>query len=441
MDKRLSEIQYNIAKADITDGRVQNLASYINVDLLEEIHYSMDKNKAAGVDKVTKDEYGKNLEVNLMNLVARMKSGRYRPNPSRRVYIPKEGKAAMRPLGISCYEDKLVENAIARILMPIYEPQFYDMSYGFRPRRNCHQAIRKLIRAIQSDLTSYVVEADIRGFFDNVDHEWLIKMLEHDIADRKFIDLIRKFLKAGIMENGKYLDSETGTPQGNGASPILANVYLHYVLDNWFDVVVQRWCRGRCHLIRYADDFVCCFQYKAEAEEFRRALEVHMRKYGLELAEDKTRILEFGRFAVTDRKSRGQGKPETFDFLGFTFYCSTDRQKKFFRCKVMSSAKRMRTKLKAMNKWIKDNRNMRLDQLIKRINDRLRGYYQYYCVTDNIKRVVRFYDSTQDFLFKWLNRRSQRRSYTWDTFANGLLRTYPLIRPKIKVNLYLRDMC
>ncbi|MCC8046999.1 MAG: reverse transcriptase [Clostridiales bacterium] len=213
----------------------------------------MDKNKATGVDRVTKGEYGQNLNANLENLVKRMKEGSYRPKPSRRVFIPKETKGKMRPLGISSYEDKLVENAIAQILTQIYEPKFYNTSYGFRPNRNCHQAVREIIEMAQYRKTNYVVEADIRGFFDNVDHEWLLKMLEHDIADRKFIGLVRKFLEAGVMEKGKYLDSETGTPQGNGASPVLANVYLHYVLDNWFDVIVKRQSRGECYLIRYAD--------------------------------------------------------------------------------------------------------------------------------------------------------------------------------------------
>ena len=222
----------------------------------------------------------------------------------------------MRPLGISCYEDKLVENVVAQILEQIYEPKFYNESFGFRPNRSCHQAVREVIEMVQYRKTNYVVEADIRGFFDNVDHEWLIKMLEHDIADRKFIEIIRKFLKAGIMENGKYLDSERGTPQGNGASPVLANIYLHYVLDNWFDVIIKRQCRGECYLIRYADDFVCCFQNQYEAEVFRQRLEERFRTYGLELAEEKTKVLEFGRFARQNRERRGEGKPDTFDFLG-----------------------------------------------------------------------------------------------------------------------------
>ena len=244
MVNELLGIQYNIAKANVTDRKVQNLAAYINVGSLREIHRTMDKNKASGIDKVTKEECGQNLEENLENLVKRMKNGSYRPNPTRRVYIPKETKGKKRPLGISGYEDKLVENAIAQILEQIYEPKFYNESYGFRPNRNCHQAVREIIEMVQYRKTNYVVEADIRGFFDNIDHGWLMQMLRHDIADRRFLEIIEKFLKAGIMENGKYLDSEQGTPQGNGASPVLANIYLHYVLDNWFDVVVKRQCRG-----------------------------------------------------------------------------------------------------------------------------------------------------------------------------------------------------
>ena len=223
MVNELLGIQYNIAKANVTDRKVQNLASYINVSSLRAIHKTMDKNKASGIDKVTKEEYEQNLE----KLVKRMKNGSYRPNPTRRVYIPKETKGKMRPLGIYSYEDKLVENAIAQILEQIYEPKFYNESFGFRPNRSCHQAVREIIEIVQYRKTNYVVEADIRGFFDNVDHECLMQMLRHDIADRRFLELIEKFLKAGIMENGKYLDSERGTPQGNGASPILANIYLH----------------------------------------------------------------------------------------------------------------------------------------------------------------------------------------------------------------------
>ena len=214
MAHNVADIRYNIEKANITDRRVQNLASYIDVDLLRSIHRRMDKNKASGVDKVTKVEYGEYLEKNLENLVGRLKKGTYRPNPTRRVYIPKDGSSKMRPLGISCYEDKLVENAVAQILNMVYEPKFYPCSFGFRPGKNCHMAVREIIEMVQYRKTNYIVEADIRAYFDTIPHDWLMKMLEHDIADRKFLEIIERFLKAGVMENGKYLDSECGSPQG-----------------------------------------------------------------------------------------------------------------------------------------------------------------------------------------------------------------------------------
>ncbi len=438
MAQNLADIRYNIEKANKTDGKVQNLASYIDVELLKSIHKRMDKNKASGVDKVTKAEYEVDLDNNLKKLVARMKDGTYRPNPTRRVYIPKDGSTKMRPLGISCYEDKLVENAIAQILTMVYEPKFYPCSFGFRPGRSCHMAVREIIEMVQYRKTNYVVEADIRSYFDTIPHDWLMKMLEHDIADRKFLEIVWRFLKAGVMENGKYLDSESGSPQGNGASPVLANIYLHYILDNWFDVIVQRQCQGQCYLIRYADDFVCCFQNKYEAEVFRQRLEARFAKYGLSLAEEKTKILEFGRFAEENRRRRGEGKPETFDFLGFTFYCGWDGKKGFFRCGVKTSKKKFRSKVLRMKEWIKAHRMTPVGELIKKINEKLAGHYQYYGVTDNTREVKNFLNATRLLLFKWLNRRSQRRSYTFDSFFNGLMRTFPLAEPKIRVSLFYR---
>lgn len=438
MINELLGIQFNIAKADRTDHKVQNLASYINKETLLTIHKQMNGKKAKGIDGTSKEEYEVNLEANIDNLVKRMKNGSYKPNPIRRVYIPKDGSNNMRPLGISCYEDKLVENAIALILTMIYEPKFYNESFGFRPNRNCHQAVKEIIEDVQYRKTNYIVEADIKGFFDNVDHNWMMKFLEHDIADKRFLDLIEKFLNAGIMENGKYLDSERGTPQGNGASPVLANVYLHYVLDNWFDVIVKRQCEGQSFLIRYCDDFVCCFQNKWEAEVFYQRLQERFEKYGLELAMDKTKILEFGRFARQNRERRGEKKPETFDFLGFTFYCGLDGKKSFFRCRVKTSKKKFRSKIRAMKEWIKAHRAIPLELMFKTINAKLRGHYQYYGVTDNTKEVKNFLAQTKWLLYKWLNRRSQKKSYTVETFFNGLLRTFPLLEPEIKVSLFYR---
>lgn len=437
MISELLGIEFNMEKAKI-DGKVQNIASYINKETLMASHRQMDRNKAKGIDGVSKDEYAKNLEENIENLVKRMKSGSYKPNATRRMYIPKDGSKKMRPLGISCYEDKLIENVISKILTMIYEPKFYNESFGFRPNRNCHQAVRQLVENIQYHKVTHIVEADIKGFFDNVNHEWMIKFLEHNIADKRFIEIISKFLKAGIMENGKYLNSEKGTPQGNGASPVLANIYLHYVLDNWFDVMIKRKYKGEAYLVRYCDDFVCCFQYEWEAEKFYNELIERFKKFGLELALEKTKILEFGRFAKENRERRGEGKPETFDFLGFTFYCSKNSNKEYFRCKVKTSKKKLRSKVKSMKQWIKYNRTMPVKDLIKKINQKLRGHYQYYGVTDNTRSVKSFLNTTRYLLFKWLNRRSQKRSYNLDSFYNGLLRTFPLIEPKISVSLFYR---
>lgn len=433
-------ISYKISKANRTDGKVQNLAAHIDKDMLKAIHRKMKSGKASGIDKVTKEEYEAELDANLDNLLDRMKRGGYRPNPSRRTYIPKSGSSKMRPLGISCYEDKLVENAIARILIPIYEQKFIATSYGFRPNRSCHMAVREVIEMVQYRKTNYVVEADIRGFFDNVDHEWLMKMLRHDIADKRFLEVICRFLKAGVMENGKYLDSEKGTPQGNGASPVLANVYLHYVLDLWFEKIVKSRMRGQCCLIRYADDFICCFQYKDEAEMFLKVLENRFAKFGLEIAEEKTKILEFGRFAEKNRKKRGEGRPETFDFLGFTFYCGKANRKGFFRCRVKTSRKKFVSKLKAMKEWIKEHRTLPLKEMLKTISAKLRGHYQYYGVTDNMAAIQSFYKLTTEMLYKWLNRRSQKKSYSKTAFYGGLLNTFKLPEPKIYVSLFYRQV-
>lgn len=438
MVAELAGIQRNIEKADRTDRKVQNLASYINVETLKAMHKKMDAKKAVGIDKVTKEEYEKNLNENLESLVAKMRSGAYKPHPSRRVYIPKDGKGKMRPLGISSYEDKLVEAVIAEILTSVYEPKFYDFSYGFRPNRSCHMAVREVIKDVQLYKTSWVVEADIKGFFDHVSHEWLIKMLEHDIADKKFISIIEKFLEAGIMDNGIYSDTIEGTPQGNGASPMLANIFLHYILDNWFDVVVRRHSNGECYIVRYADDFICCFQYPNDAEWFVRNLRQRFAKYGLSLAEEKTKILEFGRYAARKRAERGLGKPETFDFLGFTFYCSMNTERTFYRCKVKTSRKKLRNKVRAMKEWIRNHRNMPLEWLFKKVNEKLRGHYQYYGVTDNIVECKRFLRQTTWYLYKYLNRRSQKRSYNHETFFNGLLKTFPLVDPRIRVSLAYR---
>jgi group II intron reverse transcriptase/maturase len=417
--------------------RAQNLACGITVELLLEIHEEMDRKKAAGIDGVRKWDYAEGITEKLEDLVSRMKREAYKPKASRRVYIDKPGSKKRRPLGISCYEDKLVEKAVAQLLEIVYEPIFLDFSHGFRPSRNCHQAIIEIIDEIQNHKINYVVEADIRAFFDSLDHDQLILFLEHDIADRKFIGIIKRLLKAGVLEDGKHLDSEAGTPQGGCASAILANVYLHYTLDLWFETAVQKGkFRGEAYLARYADDFVACFQYKDDAEKYYHSLGKRLAKFGLEVAPGKTRILEFGRFAADNRKKRGEGKPETFSFLGFTFYCSTDRAKKRFRVKVKSDGKKMSSKLKKCNAWFKENRHKwKPDVLIDKLNRSLAGYFNYYAVTDNMRTLGIFRHIVVGQLFYWLNRRSQKKSYTWDDF-HKMLKKLPIRYPRLKHCLY-----
>lgn len=415
--------------------RVENLASLITVESLKAIHFAIDGKKAAGIDGVKKEAYETHLSDNIEHLVERMKRRSYKPKPSRRTYIDKVGSQKKRPLGISSYEDKLVETRIAQILTEVYEPKFLETSYGYRPGRGCHDAIKDLIGKM-SGKTSYVVEADIRSFFDKLDHDWLMKFLKHDIADSRFLEIVQKFLKAGVVEKGKLLNSESGSPQGNAASAILANVYLHYVFDLWFEKSVKPSLKGEAHIVRYADDFVVCFQYWDDAIRFYNALPGRFAKFGLELAEEKTQIMQFGRFAAQTRKHSGKGKPRTITFLGFTFYCSRNRADTQFVVKLVSSRKKMTDKLMKMNQWIKANRHLPVKELIARINRSLVGHYCYYGVTHNGESLKTFLHQTAKYLYKWLNKRSQKRSYNWETFRYGLLRTIPLAIPKIRVNLY-----
>ena len=266
----------------------------------------------------------------------------------------------------------------------------------------------------------------------------MIKFLEYNIKDPNIIGLIKKYLKAGIMDKGKYVATEEGSAQGNIISPVLANIYMHFVLVLWYKEIVQKRAKGDTFLVVYADDFITGFQYKYEARVFRERLEERFAKYGLELAEEKTKILEFGQYARENRERKELGKPETFDFLGFTFYCGMDIKKRFYRCKVKTSRKKLSSKIRAMKEWIKNHRNLPLKVIFKTVNAKLRGHYQYYGVTDNARDIRLYLENTKRLLHKWLNRRSQKRSYTWDAFSNGLLKTFPLSEPNIKVSLFRR---
>ncbi|MDQ0231635.1 group II intron reverse transcriptase/maturase, partial [Metabacillus malikii] len=289
-----------------------SLAHLLNEEHLKQCHHELPSGKATGAKGVTKEEYGQKLDENVKELVERLKRKAFRPVPVRRTYINKPGTKKKRPLGIPDHEDKVVQRALSKILNAIYENDFLDSSFGFRPNRSCHDALKILNVYIEKRPTNYIVDADIKGFFDNVDHEWMMKFLKHRINDPNLLRIIARYLKAGYMEEGKYFHVDRGTPQGGIISPILANVYLHYVLDLWFEKIVRRSSKGKAYMVRYADDFVCCFQYRSDAEAFYASLSERLQKFKLEVAEDKTKIITFGRFADDDSKRNGGGKPPTF---------------------------------------------------------------------------------------------------------------------------------
>ena len=403
------------------EHRFGNLYEMLNEEMLQDCWRYIRKDAASGVDRVSAQEYEQNLGENIRELVERLKRKRYRAKLVRRQYIPK-GDGRMRPLGIPAIEDKLLQLAVKRILEAIYEQDFLRCSYGYRPKVGALDAVDKLTVKIQFGRYNFVVEADIKGFFDNVDHEWMIRMLEERIDDRALLRLIKKWLKAGVLDtDGKVIHPATGTPQGGIISPILANVYLHYVLDLWFHKVVRKHCRGEACLIRYADDFVCAFQYQEDAERFYGVLGKRLGKFGLEVSAEKTRIIPFDRQRPTGKTG--------FDFLGFEFFWGKDRGGRP-HLKRRTSRKKLRASLKRFTEWCKESRNLRLGELFRRLNAKLRGYYNYYGVIGNYVSLMQFFQQAIQILFKWLNRRSQRRSYNRRTF-DELLEYFAIERPRI----------
>jgi group II intron reverse transcriptase/maturase len=410
-----------------------SLAHLIDERLLLKCHHELKNGKATGVDRVTKEMYESKARSNIAKLYQDLRFGKYKPQPVRRVRIPKTGSSKMRPLGIPAYEDKIVQLAVSKILIAIYEQDFLNFSHGFRPNRGCHGAIKQLNEIILFKRVNWVVDADISGFFDHVDHHWMIRCLQERIKDPSLLRMITRMLKAGVVENGIYHQAKKGTPQGGIISPILANIYLHYVLDLWVEKVVKKRLVGEAEIVRYADDFVCCFQYKEEAEKFYRVLRKRLNKFGLKLAEEKSKIINFGRFA--DRNCRAKGKkPDTFDFLGFTHYCGYSRNGKF-RVKRKTSRKKYQAALARMKAWIKLNRTLTVKELIKKIGIKLMGHYRYYGISDNTPMLHSFHYHVRNLLFKWLNRRSQRNSYTWVKFRL-LMEANPFPKPKVYVSLF-----
>ena len=390
-----------------------------DVDNLRACYDALEAGKATGVDGVSKKEYGENLEENLRDLSARLWRMGYRPGPKRRSYIPKAGSSKGRPLGISNLEDKIVEQSTKRALEPIYEAVFSDSSYGYRPLRNQHQCLDALGRTIQLKKVSYVVEADVKSFFDRVNHEWMVKFLRHRIGDERVIRLIIRMLKSGIMEDGLVRATEEGTPQGSMISPLLSNIYLHYVLDLWFSERVSRQSRGEAYYFRFADDFLACFQYKSDAVDFQRRLKDRLEGFGLELAKEKTRCIEFGRYARETAYKRGE-KPKEFTFLGFTHYCGKTKEG-YFKVKRRTSRKKLGQSLRNFTDWAKKARHvLRKGEMLRQARMRVMGHLSYYAITDNSERCSYYVYCTKHILFKWLNRKSQRKAYTWQRFDQAL---------------------
>ena len=406
---------------------------FINEELLLECYNELDKNKATGIDGVTKEMYFMNLEANLKGIVERLKTYSYKPTPARKIEIPKDN-GKVRVIAIAIFEDKIVQLAIKKIVEAIYEPKFTKNMFGFRPGKSCHDCLKYLNKCIERQKTNYILDADIKGFFDNINHDLIMKGLEMHIGDKRLLRLIKRFLIVGIMEDGEYIKSDKGTPQGSILSPVLANIVMYYGVMLYMERVKAQ-ARGYIEIINYADDIVLCFQYKEEAEKTYKLLEQRLKDLGLEFAPDKTRLIEFGRFAEENRKRNGKGKPETFDFLGFTHYCSKSADGTRFRVKRKTSRKKLKQKLKSMKFWLKESRKEDLINIFATLRRKLIGHYNYYGITDNSKMLEVYYHEVQAMLFKWLNRRSQRKSYTSNGF-NEMLKIFNLPKPKIKVNIY-----
>ncbi len=405
----------------LKDYRFLNLYTMLNEENLLDSWQYVKRYAAYGVDKVSAVEFEQDLPSHIASLVERLKRKSYRAKLVRRQYIPK-GKGKLRPLGIPATIDKLLQVAVTRILNAIFEQDFLPCSFGYRPGISARNAVEQLHYQLQFGWFGYVVEADIKGFFDHINHDWLIEMLSQRINDKPFVRLIRKWLKAGILDtDGKVIHPATGTPQGGIVSPILANVYLHYVLDLWFEKVIKPNCKGSVFLCRYADDFVVLFQYKREADWFYQELPQRLGKFELEVAPDKTRILSFSKFRMAENSR--------FDFLGFEFRWGYSRRRKP-QIKKRTSRHKLHKSIVELTRWCRELRNYPIWMIFRDMNAKLRGYYNYYGVIGNYESLKEFFYHVKRTLLKWLNRRSERRSYNWDGF-NNLMKYFGLLKPRI----------
>jgi group II intron reverse transcriptase/maturase len=386
---------------------------------LAESYHRQPSNKAAGVDGIGKVDYGRQLAANLADLSVRLRRMGYRPKPSRRVYIPKSSGQGQRPIGIPCFEDRIVEDRLSRVLQAIWAAEFRECSYGFRPDRNAHQALARLDHIISGERIQWVYEADLKNFCGCVSHEHMMRFIEHRIGDSKLLRLIRRFLKAGVMDEGVFSASEQGTPQGNLVSPVLSNIFLHYTLDEWFERRFARQCRGKAFLVRLADDFVACFEFEDDARAFEHSLKERLQSFGLEIEPTKTALLRFGDLAPILCKRDGRKRPRTFSFLGFTHYLRVWRNGRIVLRRKTESV-RMRRKLTEFGRRLKSMRTAGARAMQIFTLQHWQGHLQYFGVSGNSLRLSAYHFHVKRLLFKWLNRRSQRRSCTWQHFAAWL---------------------
>lgn len=440
-----TELEYNTrAKLSLitkkaAEDRVFKFTALIHLlndeEYLYECFCELERGKAAGVDERTKESYTEaEIRRAIADVARQLRTRKYRPQPVRRVFIPKSN-GKLRPLGIPTVMDKVIQLAAAKILEPIFEPLFLNSSYGYRPKRNAHEALKAVNDMLMGQKVNWIVDADIKAFFDNVNHNWMTNCLKQRITDPNFLTLIRRMFKAGVVTEGVRTNTVHGTPQGGIISPTLANIYLHYVLDLWFEKKLKLTLKGYAGMVRYADDFVIGCQYQEDAMQIVQTIKDRFAKFSLTLAEDKTRVTEFGRFARERRAERGKGKPETFTFLGFTNYCDTTR-KGMFVVRHKTSGKKYRESVKRLKEWMRSMKNMRpLPDLWNTLSLKLRGHYQYYGVSGNTRKLQSFYLEAERLAFKWLNRRSQKKSWNWEQFHRYLER-YPLPQPKIDYALY-----
>lgn len=414
------------------EERLTALMHHFTVENLRSCFHSLKKTKATGVDGITLEKYGENLDGNLKALVEKLRRMSYRPKSVRRVEIPKpDGKT--RPLGISCTEDKIVQEMARRVLEAIYEPVFVETSYGFRRNRSCHDALRRLNVEIMQRPVNAVVDLDVAQFFDAMPHKIILDILAERIGDKKFLHLIARMLKAGVQTPSDVVYDELGSPQGSIVSPVIANVFLHKALDSWFYEIVKKHCHGYCEIIRYADDAIAVFQQERDARRFMNVLPLRLKKFGLCLNEEKTHLLSFGKSEANRLIAAGK-RPPTLDFLGLTHYWGLSKAGRV-RLMRKTSKNRLRRSLVAINDWLRNNRNMMpLPDLWSCIKRKIQGHLNYFGVTDNSRSLNNFHRTATLLIFKWLNRCSQRRRFTWNSFARYLTR-FPLPTPRIRVNL------